>query len=96
MQDASDKEGDLCTKGEQQYWFNNWMRKLSKLQRDPLIDRKIIKELNRGFDDLIAKLYEMVLHDNEWGEAGGGKNSLEWYRSCGDHAPVQKRKRGAS
>ena len=96
MQDASDGEGDLCTEGEQQERFNNWTRKLSELQRDPRIDRKRMKELDCGFDDLIAKLYETVLHDTKWGEAGGGKNSLEWYGNCGDHAPVQKRKRGAS
>ena len=61
MQDASDREGNMCTKGEQQERFNNWTRKLSELQKDPRIDRKRMKELDRGLDDLIAKLYETVL-----------------------------------
>ena len=54
-----------------------------------------MKELGRGFDELIAKMYDTVLHDEKWGTRGGGENKIEWFGMSGDHGPVQKRKRGA-
>ena len=72
MQDTSDGEGELCSAEEKKEQYNKWTRELVELQKDSRVDRKRMKELDRGFDDLIAKMYETVLHDDEWGEPGGG------------------------
>ena len=53
-------------------------------------------ELDRGLEELVAKLYETILDNNAWGEAGRGKTCMEWYGNCEDHALIQKHKRGAS
>ena len=58
------------------------------MQKDSRVDRKRMKELDRGFDDLIAKMYETVLHDDEWGAAGGGENTMEWFDTCEDHGLI--------
>ena len=54
-----------------------------------------MKQLDHGFDELIAKMYDTVLHDDNWGTRGGGENQMEWFGVSGDNAPVQKRKRAA-
>ena len=95
MQDPSDGEGELCSAAEEKEQYNKWTRELVKLQKDPRVDRQRMKELDRGFDELIAKMYDTVLHDDKWGTRGGEENKIEWFGMSGDHGPVQKRKRGA-
>ena len=35
-----------------------------------------MKELDHDFDELIAKMYDTVLHDDKWGTLGGEKTRL--------------------
>ena len=77
MQDTSDGKGELCLAEEKKEQYNKWTRELVELQKDSRVDLKKIEALDRGFDDLIAKMYETVLHDDEWGKAGGGENNME-------------------
>ena len=96
MQDTSDGEGKLSSTEEKKQQYNTWTRELVELQKDSQVDRKRMRELDHGFDDLIAKIYETVLHDDTWGEAGGGENNMKWFGTCRDHGPIQKRKQGTS
>ena len=89
MQDASDGEGSLSTESEITERYNNWTRKLAAVQQNGRVNRKKMKELDRGLDELIGKLYDTVLDDGKWGQAGGGEKSMEWYGN-------PKRKRGES
>ena len=82
MQDASDGEGSLSTESEITERYNNWTRKLAAVQQNGRVNRKRMKELDRGLDELIGKLYDTVLDDGEWGQAGGGGKSMEWYGTC--------------
>ena len=63
MQDASDEAGYLFTNREKIERCNNWTRKLAALQKDDRVNRKRMKELVRGLDELIEKIYETVLDD---------------------------------
>ena len=53
MQNASEEEGDLYTESENTEMYNNWTRKLVDVQKDNRVDRKSMKELDRGLDELI-------------------------------------------
>ena len=66
---------------------------MKELREDDRIDKKRIGELDCGMNELINRLY--VALNDEWGDEGGGKDSLEWYGNCGDFRPNQKRKKGA-
>ena len=74
---------------------NKWTRELVELHNVSQVDRQRMKELDRSFDELIAKMYDTVLHDDEWVTRRGGENKIEWFGMSGDHGPVQKQKRGA-
>ena len=52
--------------------YNKWTRELVELQKDPRVDKQRMKQLDHGFDELIAKMYDTVLHDDNWGTRGGG------------------------
>ena len=80
LQDASDGEGDVCTESEKTERYSNWTRKIASLQKYDRVNRKRMKELDCGLDELIEKIYETVLEEGEWGEAGGGpKNGVVRY-----------------
>ena len=65
MQDPSDGEDKLCSEEEKKEQYNKWKRELVELQKDPRVDRQRMKELDHGFDELIAKIYDTVLHDDK-------------------------------
>ena len=66
------------------------------MQKENRVDMKRMKELDCGLDDLINKLYDVVIDDNGWVQAGGDKKSMEWYEKCGDFAHNPKWKRRSS
>ena len=56
MQDASDGEGDLRLDSKITERYNNWTRKIADVQKDNRVNRKRMKELDCGLDELISKL----------------------------------------
>ena len=68
-------KGELMSEDENTEMYNRWIRSLKEVHDDDRIDKKRMGELDRGMDQLIDKLYGVVL--DEWGEEGRGKDGLE-------------------
>ena len=64
IQDPNDGKGELSSEEEKKEQYNNRKRKLVQLQKDPRVDRQRMKKLDHDFDELIAKMYDTVLHDD--------------------------------